>query len=943
MATRRWEQARFWVASGRVPFFDFFRDRAFGFVESESGKGFFTQITYRGDELLDAECACREGRAGRYCAHALSVHLRVLDWPNPACDLSQQFDTWYLTDFFLELSSWAQRNRPDLDPKTLLDPSDSIVSPRIRAYLGFSESLGAVTERDRQIRQNAHRRARTETESELSRRGLKSKRMRFEESGWFDLAKMIFFASQNDAVRLSVSRAATDTARVAMSLGGTAAFHCEIPIGVFFRILRQHPNRWLPHTHFKIHLQALPTVYRIRFTPAGHLEIQACVRVSESEAEPIQSLEVIRQDNLYVHDSLGYFQIQIGLSPFELAFSDGSLHLIEAQSVAGFIKEHWATLQQLDRSFIDDLVFEELIVEKIDRVELDLTHFVDNRFQASWLVHAGKVVFDGASLARIAQKKKRFVKYAGRLVDTRAPDWKLILSGVAAGEPDSLNIKTLFRLIGFFASRLEARTQDETEKAFKKLIAQRAENPPSLGHTKLALRPYQIHGYQWLYFLFAFRLGGLLCDQMGLGKTHQAMALSAACLNEHPNARILVVCPASVVYHWEHLLHAFGPFPAQTHHGPQRRPEHLKRSPMITITTYPTLRSDIEYFVQVPYDLIVFDEVQTAKNAQTKIHKALKTLTGMVKIGLTGTPIENQLRDLKALMDLVLPGYLGRDDDFRHAFEIPIVTYGAVAAREKLRRTIAPFTMRRSVQEVLPELPPITETRHVYRLSSYEQEMYAKIKEDGKKATSDGAKPTGYLHIFNIIDRLKRFCDHPALFFNRQDYAAFPATKWAMFTQILQEALDAEEKVVVFTQYLGMIALFEAYLRNHDIPHACVTGKTPDRKAQLQRFQSDPSCRVFLGTIRASGLGVDLHAGRVLIHYDRWWNPAREAQATSRIHRIGQHHPVQVFHLLGRDTIEDRIDEIIEKKRDLLDGIVQFDATNAGKIFSLQELLAILD
>nr|WP_243436029.1 DEAD/DEAH box helicase [Acanthopleuribacter pedis] len=470
------------------------------------------------------------------------------------------------------------------------------------------------------------------------------------------------------------------------------------------------------------------------------------------------------------------------------------------------------------------------------------------------------------------------------------------------------------------------------------------EQAPSLDATNLTLRPYQENGYRWLYFLYQNGLGGLLCDQMGLGKTHQGMALLAAVTQAKPESRHLVVAPASVLYHWKDKLNAFCPdLKPRIHHGGDRDVAKALKNAQVIITSYATLRNDAELFGSFAFQVILFDEAQYLKNSATKSFQAISKLRALCKIGLTGTPIENQLSELKALMDLVFPGFLGSSGHFKRHFMDPISNFDNPLAKARLRDIIHPFTLRRNKSEVLIDLPTKSEDRRGYALSEYEKDLYITIKKQGvTRIKTNEARGKQLMHAFQVLDMLKRLCNHPALHFKNTDYAAYPSAKWSAFTELLQEAFDAGEKVVVFTQFLGMIDIFKRYLDDRNIRFACITGQVKDRGRQQAMFQEDPACRVFLGTIMAAGTGIDLTAASVLFHYDRWWNAAREEQATDRIHRIGQNKAVQIFKFQGIDTVEERIDGIIRRKAKLLEEVVTFDNEQVGKHLSLEELLEVL-
>ncbi|MEO8362683.1 MAG: DEAD/DEAH box helicase, partial [Vicinamibacteria bacterium] len=443
----------------------------------------------------------------------------------------------------------------------------------------------------------------------------------------------------------------------------------------------------------------------------------------------------------------------------------------------------------------------------------------------------------------------------------------------------------------------------EAQARVERLLEGRATTPllPPSGLTS-SLRPYQQLGLEWLGFLWEHGLSGLLCDEMGLGKTHQAMAFLVALRDQiGVPGPFLVVCPTSVVSHWRDKLRAHAPgLPVRVHHG-QQRGSAAPLKGAITLTSYALLWRDIEQLGDSPWAAVVFDEVQQIKNRGTRAHQAALELKAQMRLGLTGTPIENQLGELKTLFDFILPGYLGTDEAFTRRFG---GAPGVPPRRlDELHRLMRPFVMRRLKSAVLQELPELTTDIRSCPLSGEQKALY----REALSARAPGLlqkiraaeEPVPYIHIFALLNLLKRICNHPALALERPaDYRTLASGKWDLFCELMDEALESGQKVIVFTQFLGMIAMFEEHLREMAVGFATLTGASRDRGAIIDRFNNDEDCRVFLGSLKAGGTGIDLVGGSVVIHYDRWWNAAREDQATDRAHRIGQTRSVQVFKLV---------------------------------------------
>lgn len=473
---------------------------------------------------------------------------------------------------------------------------------------------------------------------------------------------------------------------------------------------------------------------------------------------------------------------------------------------------------------------------------------------------------------------------------------------------------------------------------------------PNLRGLKSELRPYQKLGVRWLWFLYTYGLSGFLCDEMGLGKTHQAMALLAAVMNfkEDQGAKFIVVCPTSVIYHWEELLNSFlKKARVIMYHGSGRRPKDLRLKRDIILTSYGILRSDQEEFVKQKFEVAIFDEIHFAKNQRSLINRALRSLDAKVRIGLTGTPIENHLIELKALFNIVVPQYLPPDAKFRDEFIIPIERNNDLEKQKMLSKLISPFMLRRKKTDVLDDLPEKIEEITYVDLSEEQKRLYREAYQMSEgmfnNETNDVASSQFYLHVFALINRLKQICDHPALVLkNIDDFEEHSSGKWDVFVEKLEEVRESKQKLVVFSQYLDMLAIMEKYLKKNNIGYASITGSTRDRKEELRRFKEDPQCEVFLASLLAAGVGIDLVSASVVIHYDRWWNPAKENQATDRVHRIGQNRGVSVFKLVSKSTIEEHIHNLIIKKHGLLQNIVGYDLNEEIKKIDRDELIHLL-
>jgi SNF2 family DNA or RNA helicase len=557
------------------------------------------------------------------------------------------------------------------------------------------------------------------------------------------------------------------------------------------------------------------------------------------------------------------------------------------------------------------------------------------------------------------KKKQRFAFFKAGLVDLRDKrfDWIRHLKKERIDKPQASILLTaleFMRLNAFEPIDLSEQAATDSRNLLDELIQLRTPTEPNIGGLLSHLRPYQEIGVQWLWFLYQQQLSGLLCDDMGLGKTHQAMALLSSINNLYQSyaqgvqKHFLIVCPTSVIYHWQEKLEQFLPgLKVYTFYGIGRNLGEFKEQYDILLTSYGILRNESPTLSKIPFELAIFDEIQIAKNQSSRIYTALTKVKAQMKLGLTGTPIENYLRELKSLFDIVLPSYMPGEGEYRELFIKPIEKEHNQHRKDILNRLIKPFILRRRKKDVLTDLPEKIEEISHCDLLSHQRQLYSEVLQQRRRhileeLESDGA-PVPYLHIFALLSSLKQICDHPAVYFKKAvDYKQYTSGKWELFLELLREARESNQKVVVFSQYLGMLDIIESYLTEHHIGFASLRGATQNRKEQIHRFNQEPSCEVFVGSLQAAGLGVDLTAGSVVIHYDRWWNAARENQATDRVHRIGQTRGVQVFKLVTKNTVEEKIDLMIQRKAQLMEDVIGVDDHNSLKRFSREDLLDLL-
>ncbi|MET9382702.1 DEAD/DEAH box helicase [Streptomyces sp. NPDC002928] len=449
-----------------------------------------------------------------------------------------------------------------------------------------------------------------------------------------------------------------------------------------------------------------------------------------------------------------------------------------------------------------------------------------------------------------------------------------------------------------------------------------AEPPAGLHAT---LRDYQLHGLAWLDLMTGLGLGGCLADDMGLGKTITLIALHLKRAHSEPT---LVVCPASLLGNWQREITRFAPgVPVRRYHGPDRTLDDLAGG--FVLTTYGTMRSTAPTLAQQRWGMVVADEAQHVKNPYSATAKALRTIPSPARVALTGTPVENNLSELWALLDWTTPGLLGPLKSFRARHARAVENGEDEEAVTRLARLVRPFLLRRKKSDpgIVPELPPKTETDHPVPLTREQAALYEAVVRESMLAieTADGIARRGL--VLKLLGALKQICDHPALYLKEEaapgDRLAARSGKLALLDELLDTLLAEDGSALVFTQYVGMARLIAAHLAARAIPMDLLHGGTPvpERERMVDRFQSGAT-PVLVLSLKAAGTGLNLTRAGHVVHFDRWWNPAVEEQATDRAYRIGQTQPVQVHRLITEGTVEDRIAQMLESKRALADAIL---------------------
>lgn len=580
--------------------------------------------------------------------------------------------------------------------------------------------------------------------------------------------------------------------------------------------------------------------------------------------------------------------------------------------------------------------------------------------KASFHMRGGRLVFtlleEGEALPEvlpvlnaIAQRQQYVRLKTGEFLDVRdmsalAPVVQELLDAAALDDPnadaDTRELSFGAYRAAYMVSMLRmAGAQTQVDEEVEKTISAFGESDgealsfiPARLQRKLA--PYQQRGSGWLLSLYEARMGGILADEMGLGKTIQIIAALSAVKRRYGTQKSIIVTPTSLTYHWLAELKRFDDaLIVRVITGPReerrRAIEEMKRADDVDIilTSYPLLRRDIAYLKDIPLRFAVLDEAQSVKNAQSQGALAAKELDAQVRIALTGTPMENHTGELWSIFDFVLPGYLGTQAAF-------LRRYGGGEHAEELRERIRPFLMRRLKSEVLSDLPKKRE-QSLYAAMTPEQErvynsLMLTLRQHVGQALAEGALPRARMQVLSILLKLRQVCCHPKLFL--PDYEG-TSGKLELLVQTVHNAVASRRRMLIFSQFVGMLQIIRKRLNREGIQTLYLDGETkPEQRQELcDRFNGGEG-RVFLISLKAGGTGLNLTGADLVIHYDPWWNPATEDQATDRAHRIGQTKDVDVVKLITQGSIEEKVTDLSRRKRAIFDRVVMAGETELSSL-----------
>ncbi|WPS86091.1 DEAD/DEAH box helicase [Brevibacillus halotolerans] len=564
-----------------------------------------------------------------------------------------------------------------------------------------------------------------------------------------------------------------------------------------------------------------------------------------------------------------------------------------------------------------------------------------------------------AELEKIADSKLPFIQLRGEWTEVNQESVKRMLQYLKQAEQDEITLHDMLYLM----AELEA--SDEWEDlpvvdfelptALDDLLHGRLEQ--NLDHIDTpmglqgVLRPYQKRGYAWLQLMSKLGFGVCLADDMGLGKTIQMITVLMA---EKLSAPAIIVCPTSLMNNWSKEIERFAPtLRVYTHHGPERLHQNELQAKVaehdVVITSYSLVNRDLADLMEIKWSYLVLDEAQNIKNSKSKQARSAMKIHAQHRIAMTGTPIENRLSELWSIFQFLNPGYLGTLTQFRTQFTLPIERYREQERMESLRKLVKPFILRRLKTDptIIVDLPEKIESKTYCTLSEEQASLYqAAVNHMMQKINSvEGMQRRGY--VLATLTHLKQICDHPALYLHQSaDHLERRSGKVRRVTELVHDIMEQQEAVLLFTQYVDMGSMLAKHFREvlqEEVLFLHGGISKQDRDDMIDRFQSGMGPRIFILSLKAGGVGLNLTRANHVIHFDRWWNPAVENQATDRAYRIGQKKNVHVHRLICQGTLEERIDQLMESKRELAEQVIHsgeqwITELSANELHSLFEL-----
>ena len=456
-------------------------------------------------------------------------------------------------------------------------------------------------------------------------------------------------------------------------------------------------------------------------------------------------------------------------------------------------------------------------------------------------------------------------------------------------------------------------------------------------------REYQTKGFHWLWFMYQYGLNGILADDMGLGKTLQALTLLQKAKEVDGPMPTLVIAPTTVVFNWENEIQKFTPDLTCLKIQGADRKGLFKEIPNydIIITSYALVRRDIAKLKKFKFRYVILDESQNIKNAISQTAQSVKELQSDHKLALSGTPIENKLEELWSVFDFLMPGFLFNVAEFNYRYVTPIMERQDKTVEKRLKLQIFPFILRRMKRDVAKDLPDKVENMAYCELTDEQRDFYLEVldstKEELFKSIEQNGLEKSRMSIFSALLRMRQICCHPRLYDKEHVKGDIKSGKFEYLKGMIQQIIEEKHRILLFSQFVDMLDIIKAWLQREGIPYEYLTGKTKDRQGAVENFNNNPNIPIFLISLKAGGTGLNLTGADYVIHYDPWWNPAVEDQATDRAYRIGQTKKVFVYRLITKNTVEEKIQKIKGRKRDLVDSVVSIDR-NITKSLTMEDI-----
>ncbi len=678
------------------------------------------------------------------------------------------------------------------------------------------------------------------------------------------------------------------------------------------------------------------------------LLVNVTYKYGEDRIDPFDSASRIenKDGGIILRDSEKEQQIMALIEQASLKFNGRELYVDDEALIFDFLYWTLPRLDELAEVLLTDSAKKWLLDEEsvpVTSVDVDRTGtWLDVSFDMKG-INEGEI----SNVLKAMIERKRYYRLEnGSFVSIEDEDFQHVGKLL-----DELNIKEseisrgdlklpLYRGLQIDETMGKEKRSSRYGKAFRELLS-RLKHPEDLQFSlpeglDAELRSYQLTGFQWLKALGYYHLGGILADDMGLGKTLQSISYLLSEKEENPNAKALVIAPASLIYNWKKEFEKFAPSldVAVNAGAPPERRELLSQSePDVWITSYPTLRQDISHYEAMEFDSVILDEAQAIKNPATKTSQAVRQLRARKRFALSGTPIENSLDELWALFHSIMPGFFQDLSSFK---KLP---------HEQISRMVRPFILRRVKQDVLKELPDKIETVQVSELTKQQKELYLgylhRIQEETKESLRGEGFQRNRMKILAGLTRLRQLCCHPSLFLENYDgYSG----KLEQLMDIVATSIQNKQRILIFSQFASMLRIIQDHLTaaGHEVFY--LDGQTPskERVEMTERF-NDGEKEIFLISLKAGGTGLNLTGADTVILYDLWWNPAVEEQAAGRAHRIGQKKVVQVLRLITQGTIEEKIYELQQKKKELIQKVIQPGETMISSLSEeeIKEILSI--